>query len=72
MTSFRIGLLAFPAMTQLDMTGPLQVFAMEVASAKGLVLEEHARTRPGLSTTALTERPLPPVSVMVPIELVLP
>ena len=28
MTSFRIGLLAFPAMTQLDMTGPLQVFAM--------------------------------------------
>ena len=27
MTRFRIGLLAFPAMTQLDLTGPLQVFA---------------------------------------------
>jgi cyclohexyl-isocyanide hydratase len=27
MPSFRIGLLAFPDMTQLDMTGPLQVFA---------------------------------------------
>jgi cyclohexyl-isocyanide hydratase len=27
MTQYRIGLLAFPAMTQLDMTGPLQVFA---------------------------------------------
>jgi len=27
MTQFRIGLLAFPAMTQLDLTGPLQVFA---------------------------------------------
>jgi cyclohexyl-isocyanide hydratase len=27
MSSFRIGLLAFPAMTQLDLTGPLQVFA---------------------------------------------
>jgi cyclohexyl-isocyanide hydratase len=27
MTKYRIGLLAFPAMTQLDMTGPLQVFA---------------------------------------------
>jgi cyclohexyl-isocyanide hydratase len=27
MTQCRIGLLAFPAMTQLDMTGPLQVFA---------------------------------------------
>jgi cyclohexyl-isocyanide hydratase len=27
MTSFRIGFLAFPAMTQLDLTGPLQVFA---------------------------------------------
>ncbi len=27
MTHYRIGLLAFPAMTQLDMTGPLQVFA---------------------------------------------
>jgi cyclohexyl-isocyanide hydratase len=27
MTTLRIGLLAFPAMTQLDMTGPLQVFA---------------------------------------------
>jgi cyclohexyl-isocyanide hydratase len=27
MTTYRIGLLAFPAMTQLDMTGPLQVFA---------------------------------------------
>lgn len=26
MTQFRIGLLAFPAMTQLDLTGPLQVF----------------------------------------------
>jgi cyclohexyl-isocyanide hydratase len=26
-TAYRIGLLAFPAMTQLDMTGPLQVFA---------------------------------------------
>jgi cyclohexyl-isocyanide hydratase len=26
MTQYRIGLLAFPAMTQLDMTGPLQVF----------------------------------------------
>ncbi len=27
MTQYRIGLLAFPAMTQLDLTGPLQVFA---------------------------------------------
>jgi cyclohexyl-isocyanide hydratase len=27
MTTYRIGLLAFPAMTQLDLTGPLQVFA---------------------------------------------
>jgi len=27
MTPIRIGLLAFPAMTQLDLTGPLQVFA---------------------------------------------
>jgi len=27
MTQFSIGLLAFPAMTQLDLTGPLQVFA---------------------------------------------
>ena len=27
MTQYRIGLLAFPAMTQLDMTGPLQVFS---------------------------------------------
>ena len=27
MTQHRIGLLAFPAMTQLDLTGPLQVFA---------------------------------------------
>jgi cyclohexyl-isocyanide hydratase len=27
MTPYRIGLLAFPAMTQLDLTGPLQVFA---------------------------------------------
>jgi cyclohexyl-isocyanide hydratase len=27
MTQYRIGMLAFPAMTQLDMTGPLQVFA---------------------------------------------
>ena len=27
MTEYRIGLLAFPAMTQLDLTGPLQVFA---------------------------------------------
>lgn len=27
MTSFRIGLLAFPNMTQLDLTGPLQVFS---------------------------------------------
>ena len=27
MAQFRIGLLAFPAMTQLDLTGPLQVFA---------------------------------------------
>ena len=27
MTTIRIGLLAFPAMTQLDLTGPLQVFA---------------------------------------------
>lgn len=27
MPSFRIGLLAFPQMTQLDMTGPLQVFS---------------------------------------------
>jgi cyclohexyl-isocyanide hydratase len=27
MTKYRIGLLAFPAMTQLDLTGPLQVFA---------------------------------------------
>ncbi len=27
MTQFHIGLLAFPAMTQLDMTGPLQVFS---------------------------------------------
>lgn len=27
MPSYRIGLLAFPAMTQLDLTGPLQVFA---------------------------------------------
>ena len=27
MTTTRIGLLAFPAMTQLDLTGPLQVFA---------------------------------------------
>ncbi len=27
MTALRIGLLAFPAMTQLDLTGPLQVFA---------------------------------------------
>jgi cyclohexyl-isocyanide hydratase len=27
MPTFRIGLLAFPAMTQLDLTGPLQVFA---------------------------------------------
>jgi cyclohexyl-isocyanide hydratase len=27
MTNYRIGLLAFPAMTQLDLTGPLQVFA---------------------------------------------
>jgi cyclohexyl-isocyanide hydratase len=27
MTQFRIGLLAFPAMTQLDLTGPLQVFS---------------------------------------------
>ena len=26
MTDYRIGLLAFPAMTQLDLTGPLQVF----------------------------------------------
>jgi cyclohexyl-isocyanide hydratase len=26
MTQYRIGMLAFPAMTQLDMTGPLQVF----------------------------------------------
>jgi cyclohexyl-isocyanide hydratase len=26
MTQYRIGLLAFPAMTQLDLTGPLQVF----------------------------------------------
>ncbi len=26
-TQYRIGLLAFPAMTQLDLTGPLQVFA---------------------------------------------
>jgi cyclohexyl-isocyanide hydratase len=28
MTQYRIGLLAFPAMTQLDLTGPLQVFAL--------------------------------------------
>ena len=27
MTQYRIGLLAFPAMTQLDLTGPLQVFS---------------------------------------------
>jgi cyclohexyl-isocyanide hydratase len=27
MTRYRIGLLAFPAMTQLDLTGPLQVFS---------------------------------------------
>lgn len=27
MTTYRIGLLAFPSMTQLDLTGPLQVFA---------------------------------------------
>jgi cyclohexyl-isocyanide hydratase len=27
MSQYRIGLLAFPAMTQLDMTGPLQVFS---------------------------------------------
>lgn len=27
MTPIHIGLLAFPAMTQLDMTGPLQVFS---------------------------------------------
>jgi cyclohexyl-isocyanide hydratase len=27
MTQYRIGLLAFPGMTQLDLTGPLQVFA---------------------------------------------
>lgn len=27
MSDYRIGLLAFPAMTQLDLTGPLQVFA---------------------------------------------
>jgi cyclohexyl-isocyanide hydratase len=27
MTQYRVGLLAFPAMTQLDLTGPLQVFA---------------------------------------------
>jgi cyclohexyl-isocyanide hydratase len=27
MSQYRIGLLAFPAMTQLDLTGPLQVFA---------------------------------------------
>ena len=27
MIRYRIGLLAFPAMTQLDLTGPLQVFA---------------------------------------------
>ena len=27
MTTYRIGLLAFPAMTQLDLTGPLQVFS---------------------------------------------
>ena len=27
MTAYRVGLLAFPAMTQLDLTGPLQVFA---------------------------------------------
>jgi cyclohexyl-isocyanide hydratase len=27
MTTYRIGLLAFPRMTQLDLTGPLQVFA---------------------------------------------
>ncbi|HEX2940735.1 MAG TPA: DJ-1/PfpI family protein, partial [Rhodopila sp.] len=27
MTQFCIGLLAFPAMTQLDLTGPLQVFS---------------------------------------------
>jgi cyclohexyl-isocyanide hydratase len=27
MAQYRIGMLAFPAMTQLDMTGPLQVFA---------------------------------------------
>ena len=27
MTAYRIGLLAFPAMTQLDLTGPLQVFS---------------------------------------------
>jgi cyclohexyl-isocyanide hydratase len=27
MSQYTIGLLAFPAMTQLDLTGPLQVFA---------------------------------------------
>ena len=61
-TQYRIGLLAFPAMTQLDMTGPLQVFA-NLPGAKVHVLGktlDPIRTHGGLTLvpdTTLAECP---------------
>jgi cyclohexyl-isocyanide hydratase len=62
MTALRIGLLAFPAMTQLDLTGPLQVFASLPGADVRVLWKtlEPIRTQGGLRLlpdTALAECP---------------